>query len=155
MVTPFNELPSTSYSSNSSFNRKSQFIKRLLSSRFGWCLLSTPFRSASTFLLSFCSSLLNKNRKRGEKRANYCIVSALLIHRLLIFTRAPRKRRRSPLAVRRRLMAHRRVLKVLRQRSRVERRQCVRTRDSRGRRDHPPAAQRRRRPARVQVTTVD
>lgn len=121
----------------------------------GVFLQQHPFNPLLTFLLSFCSSLLNKNRKRGEKRANYCIVSFLLIHRLLIFTRAPRKRRRSPLAVRRRLMAHRRVLKVLRQRSRVERRQCVRTRDSRGRRDHPPTAQRRRRPARVQVTTVD
>lgn len=122
----------------------------------GGVFLQHPFDPfASTFLLSFCSSFLNKNRKRDEKRANYCIVSVLLIHRLLIFTRATRERRRSPLAVRRRLMAHRRVLKVLRQRSRVERRQCVRARDSRGRRDHPSTAQRRRRPARVQVTTVD
>lgn len=117
---------------------------------------SNTLRSASTFRLSFCSSLFsNKNRKRGEKRANYCIVSALLIHRLLIFARATRERRRHPLAVRRRLVAHRRVLKVLGQRSGVEWRQGVRARDSRGRRDQPPAAQRRRRPARVQVAAVD
>lgn len=60
-------------------------------------------------------------------------MSVLLIHRLLIFAGTARERRGDPLAVRRRLMAHRSVLQVLGHGPRVEGREGVRAGDSRGR----------------------